>query len=110
MATKANLLIDQGSTFTTDINLTDDNGDPISLVGYSANSEIKKWYTSRKSIPFTTYINVESGTITLSLDANTTSCLTSGRYVYDVIINNGNNISRIVEGIITVDPAVTREY
>lgn len=109
MATKANLVIDQGSTFSTDLNLTDENGDALSLVGYSANSQIRKWYTSSNAAAtFTASVNTTSAVITLSLTANQTSNLDSGRYVYDVEITDGATVSRIVEGIITVTPQVTR--
>lgn len=108
MATKANLVIDQGATFSTDLNLTDENGDPINLGGYTANSQIRKWYTSSNATNFTTSINVSTGVVTLSLTANQTGSLTSGRYVYDVEINDGTTTSRIVEGIVTVTPQVTR--
>ena len=46
MATKANIVIDQGTTFSTVINLADENGDAINLTGYSANSQIRKHYSS----------------------------------------------------------------
>lgn len=111
MATKANLVIDQGSTFSTDLNLTDDNGDALNLVGYTSNSQIRKWYTSTNaSASFTTSINTSSGVITLSLTSAQTSNLVSGRYVYDVEINDtaSGEVSRIVEGIVTVTPQVTR--
>lgn len=109
MATKANLVIDQGSTFSTDLTLTDENGDPLTLVGYTANSQIRKWYTSSNaSATFTTSINTTSAVITLTLTANQTSNLVSGRYVYDVEISSDGEVSRIVEGIVTVTPQVTR--
>ena len=109
MASKANLVIDQGTTFSTDLYLTDDGGEPLLLAGYWANSQIRKWYTSSNpSAIFATEINVNNATVTLSLTANQTNILDSGRYVYDVEINDGNSISRIVEGIITVTPQVTR--
>lgn len=109
MATKANLVIDQGSTFSTDLSLTDEYGDPLILSGYSANSQIRKWYTSvNASATFSAAINVESAVITLSLTANETSNLVAGRYVYDVEISSGSDVSRIVEGIVTVTPQVTR--
>jgi hypothetical protein len=109
MATKANLVIDQGTTFSTDLTLSDENGDPLSLSGYTANSQIRKWYTSNNiSASFATAINVDDGVITLSLTANQSGSLTAGRYVYDVEINDGAQVSRIVEGIITVTPQVTR--
>lgn len=109
MATKANLVIDQGSTFSTDITLTDENGDLLNLNGYSANSQIRKWYTSSNAAAvFATSMNVEYGVITLSLTANQTNNLVAGRYVYDVELNDGTTYSRIVEGVITVTPQVTR--
>lgn len=108
MATKANLVIDQGATFSADLDITDENGDMINLTGYTASSQIRKWYTSSKYVEFTTAVNTDIGVITLSLTANQTSYLTAGRYVYDVEITDNITISRIVEGIITVNPNVTR--
>ena len=109
MATKANLVIDQGTTFSTDLYLTDDGGEPLLLAGYVANSQIRKWYTSSNpSATFGTSINVAAGSVTLNLTSNQTSNLVSGRYVYDVEISDGATISRIVEGIITVTPQVSR--
>lgn len=108
MATKANLVIDQGATFSTELNLTDENGDILNLAGYSANSQLRKWYTSTNATAFGASINVDAGTITLTLSANQTAALTAGRYVYDVEIADGVSVSRVVEGIITVTPNVTR--
>ena len=109
MATKANLVIDQGATFSADLSLTDENGDGLYLSGFTANSQIRKWYSSSNAAAtFTTSINVDSSVITLSLTANQTSNLVAGRYVYDVEINDGSEVSRIVEGIVTVTPQVTR--
>ena len=109
MASKANLVIDQGSTFSTDLSLSDENGDGLVLNGYTANSQIRRWYTSTNAAAtFTTSINTVSSVITLTLTANQTSNLVSGRYVYDVEITDGVEVSRIVEGIVTVTPQVTR--
>jgi hypothetical protein len=109
MASKANLVIDQGATFSTDLYLTDTDGGPLLLNGYTASSQMRKWYTSANaSATFATFVNVESSFITLSLAANSTGGLTAGRYVYDVEIFDGNTVSRVVEGIVTVTPQVTR--
>ena len=108
MASKTHLVIDQGTTFSTDLNLTDDNGDPLNLNNYQANSLIKKWYTSSNSVAFTTAINATAGIITLYLDANTTANLYPGRYVYDVDLTDSSGaVSRVVEGYVTVTPSVT---
>lgn len=111
MATKANLVIDQGTTYSTTLTLTDDNGDPLSLTGFSANSQIRKWYSSlNAAATFATSIDTATAVVTLSLTANQTSSLVAGRYVYDVELTDtyANTISRIVEGIVTVTPQVTR--
>lgn len=109
MATKSNLVIDQGSTYSVVLDLTDENGDVINLSGYVANSQIRKWYTSSTpAATFTTSINASSGELELSLTANQTSNLVAGRYVYDVELDNNGVISRIVEGIVTVTPQVTK--
>jgi hypothetical protein len=110
MATKANLIIDQGTTYSVTLNLTDENGDSIDLVGYTANSQIRKWYTSSNSMVFATSLNTVDGTVTLSLTSNQTNLLVPGRYVYDVELFNtvSNTYSRILEGIVTVTPQVTR--
>lgn len=108
MATKANILIDQGSDFTTEILLTDTNGNPLVLNSYTANAQIRHWYTSASAVDFN--ISLANGTITMNLDANTTSQLTRERYVYDVVLYDiaSNTTTRVVEGIVTVSPRVTR--
>jgi hypothetical protein len=109
MANKSNLVIDQGSTYSSNVVLTDDYGDPRDLTGYTANSQIRKWYTSSNATAsFTTSINTAAGVITLNLTANQTSSIEAGRYVYDVEIANGSVVTRVVEGIVTVTPQVTR--
>ena len=107
MSAKANIVIDQGSTFSTEINLTDENGFPMNLVDYVANSQMRKWYTSANpTAVFTT--EIVDGTVILSLSATETANISAGRYVYDIELTTGNTITRIVEGIVTVTPEVTR--
>jgi hypothetical protein len=110
MAIKANLVIDQGTTYSNELDLANENGDGILLTGYTANAQIRKWYTSSNSIAFTTTVNNSTSSITLSLTANQTGAMTAGRYVYDVSLfdTGANTYTRIVEGIVTVTPRVTR--
>jgi len=50
-----------------------------------------------------------SGTVALGLTATQTANLVPGRYVYDVeVVSGANVVSRIIEGIVTVTPEVTR--
>jgi len=107
MATKANIVVDQGTTFNTQISLTDDAGNPLDLTGYTGESQIRKWYTSSNSTSFS--VSLSTGVVNLSLDANTTSSLAAGRYVYDVVMTDGTGVvTRVVEGIVTVTPRVSQ--
>lgn len=107
MATKANITIDQGASFSTEIILTDEAGNLLDLSVYTGESQIRKSYTSSTAKSFD--VNLLDGIVTLSMAANTTATMTAGRYVYDVILVDGaNNVTRIVEGIVTVTPRVSQ--
>lgn len=109
MAIKANLIIDQGSTYSTILNLTNDDDIAIDLTGYTGAAQIRKHYTSSANTPFTVTIAPIDGSVSLSLTANQTTNLLAGRYVYDVELTNAQGVvSRVVEGIVTVTPQVTR--
>lgn len=109
MATKANLLIDQGTTFSTTITVSDDDGNALNLEGYTGAAQLRKHYTSSNSVSFNVSISGTTGEVTLALAANATTLITPGRYVYDCEITSGSGVvSRILEGIITVTPEVTR--
>ena len=109
MALKANIVIDQGSTFQTSINVTDDNELPIDLTGYSAAAQMRKHYTSSNATSFTTSISAALGVVTLSMNAATTNTITAGRYLYDCELTDPNGaVTRLVEGIVTVTPGITR--
>jgi hypothetical protein len=108
MASKANLIVDQGTTFTTTITVTDDDGNALDLSGYTGAAQIRKHYSSSNSVNFSVSINSGTGEVTLSLTANATANLTAGRYVYDCELTNSGTVSRILEGIVTVSPQVTR--
>lgn len=109
MAIKANITIDQGSTFQTSINVTDENDVIVDLTGYSAAAQMRKHYTSSNATSFTTSISPALGVVTLSMAANTTNTIEPGRYMYDCELTDTNGaVTRLVEGIVTVTPGVTR--
>lgn len=109
MATKANLVIDQGTTFSATITMTDEYGNYINLNDYTGRSQMRKHYASVSKTDFEVEVDATNSTLTLSLTDEQTSELTPGRYVYDVeVVDTANTVSRIVEGIVTVTPNVTR--
>jgi hypothetical protein len=54
MASKANLVIDQGTTYSVSINLDDENGDPLNTGGYTSRAQMRKHYTSSNAVTFST--------------------------------------------------------
>ena len=107
MAIKTNLVIDQGTDFSVTINLTDANNAPLSLTGYSGAAQMRKYFTSSKYFNFD--VQVANGAVTLSMNSYTTNTVTPGRYLFDCeLISSSNVVSRIIEGISTVTPGITR--
>lgn len=86
----------------------DENEDPIDFTGYTANSQIRKSYTSNTQYTITVNL-ANTGIATLSMTANATANIAAGRYVYDLEVANTSGARiRYVEGIATVTPEVTR--
>lgn len=109
MAIKANIVIDQGTTFQTTINVTDENDEIVNLTGYTGAAQLRKHFTSTTSYAFTVSISPTIGTVTLSMTANATANVAGGRYVYDCELTDTNGaVTRLIEGIATVTPQVTR--
>lgn len=109
MAVVSNLVLDQGTTFSVVIGYNDNVGDPIDLTGYTARSQMRKSYYSSNATSFTSNISSAiDGEITLSLTAAETANVKAGRYLYDVEIVSGNTVIRVVEGIVTVMPEITK--
>jgi hypothetical protein len=109
MALKANITIDQGTSFSTSIDVTDEDGNIINLAGFTGAAQLRKHYTSTAQTAFTVSITAATGVVALSLSANTTNSLNPGRYVYDCeLTDSAGTVSRLVEGIVTVTPGVTR--
>lgn len=108
MATKVNLIIDQGATFATAITFADESGNTINFGTYTGSAQMRKHYSSSNATSFAISLS-NTGIITLSLTANQTANLVAGRYVYDLeVTDSSNQISRLIEGIVTVTPNVTR--
>tara|TARA_B100000900_G_C19979172_1_gene473071 strand:+ start:27 stop:368 length:342 start_codon:yes stop_codon:yes gene_type:complete len=112
MAAIANLSIDQGTTFSSDVTVKDANGNPFDLTGYTALARMAKGYSSTRTrtiINCTIAADATSGVVSMQLSADQTSQLEEGRYVYDLEIlqTSSSTITRVIEGIINVRPQVS---
>lgn len=111
MARYLDFSLDQGSTLNKVLNYTDTNKANISLAGYDVRAQMRRsYYSNVATVINATITDASQGEITISLQANTTANLKAGRWVYDLEANTANDASviRIVEGIITIMPGVTK--
>lgn len=112
MAIYTELLVEQGCTFFSTIEVETPLGSKFNLNGYSASAKIKRNYTSRNtSAEFEVTIpDPERGIIGLALTSDQTAGLRPGRYVFDVVVSTLEDsqeiVTRVLEGQVEVTPKV----
>jgi hypothetical protein len=104
------LTLEQGANFNAVLDLKDAAGGILNLTGYAVASQMRKSYYSNTATQFTISVtDAAAGQITMTMNSANTSNVTPGRYVYDVLLTSGSGVkTRIIEGIVTVLPSVTR--
>jgi hypothetical protein len=107
------IYLEQGTTFTTSLTLTDNTNAAYNLVGFSVSSKAKtSYYSSTPVITFNTAVSdASNGVVTLSANSSVTSNVSSRqKLVYDVrlVSNTTNTVTRVLEGQIFVSPGVTK--
>lgn len=112
MAAYVELMMDQGATFNNVINLSDDlTNANINISGYIVRSQMRRSYYSANATAnlICTIEDATNGVIILNLPANTTANIKAGRYLFDMeTVDTLGVTNRVLEGIITVTPGVTR--
>lgn len=103
------LEIEQWSNFSRVITVKALDGSAQNLVGYMANTLMRRSFYSTSANTITTQItDAVNGQITLSMTAANTGLLTSGRWVYDTTTTTpGGVVQRMIEGIVVVSNGVT---
>jgi hypothetical protein len=104
-----NYTLEKGTDFETELNLTEDDGSPLNLVGYIGSAKIRKYPTSPKYKPFTiTFIDRQKGRIKISLSNTQTAGLKTGRNYYDMFLTDGTGkVRKVIEGNIIVNESAT---
>ena len=113
MAIQSNLIIDQGSKFETITTIQNDDGTPYDLTGKTPYAQMRKSYYTSTAINITATVEGDplNGQIKLTLIPSLTNSIKAGRYVYDVEVHDDvdtENVKRIMQGIITISPNVTK--
>lgn len=101
--------LDQGASWSTVVAYQDAGGSPINLTGWAAAMQIKAFKSATAPlVSATCVVNGVAGTVTLSLTRTQTAALPAKTPLYyDVLITNGTQGIRLIEGQITLDQAVT---
>ena len=109
MAQIQNIFIDQGTTFSLSLAVNDQNGDLKDLTGYTVAAQMRRSYYTTTATSFTATVSLpEDGDVTISLTAVQTSAVKAGRYVYDIEITGDGETLRVLEGIVVINPEVTK--
>ena len=99
------LYVNQGSDFKRPVKLTNFDGTPLDLTGYTLSLTIKKYYNVSQT--YTGSVDVDGdpvlGNIIINIPKGTTSLFTGSRYVYIVRINNSTDTVRVLDGQILID-------
>ena len=97
-----NIVIPSGSDFEQTFTLeSSESNSYIDLSEYTGASFLKK---SAETLSIAAMFDVsfpypEQGKVKISLASSITSTLKSGRYVYDILLDNGSKKTRVVEGL-----------
>ena len=108
-APTANIVVDQGSDFSTSIAIKNSNGSNYNLTECSVDSYIKKHETATSKTVFSVGItSAIGGEVSLSLTDTQTTAMKSGRYFYDIVVieSTGSKV-RAAQGQVFVSPGIT---
>ena len=112
-AANYDLYIEQGATFTLQLVWKDDEGTPIDITGYSARMQIRRNYGSEPVISLADgeglVLGNTAGTIEITITDEQTEAITitSGRY--DLELEFGGVVTRLIEGLVDISRGVTKD-
>jgi hypothetical protein len=104
----ADLVVLQGATFDQNVAI-EVNGSAYNMTGFTGTLLAKDPDATTAEVTLTTSdgIILGNGTMALSMTAVDTAALTPGRYPYQVEVNTGTAIVRILEGQLRIVPEIT---
>jgi hypothetical protein len=108
-AIPVNLVIDKGAHFDTSFYITNQDGTPLDMSGYTGEATMKKSYSASTKVPFTlSFIDRTLGHVQIALTSSESDALTRRRYVYDILLTSPNGYkTRVIEGLAEVNPGVS---
>lgn len=110
MTTNANLYVDQGIDFAVVLDLFDAEGQDYSITDQVFKCEVRKVYSSTKAFEATLELVVDSlvNNIQLIIPASATADQPPGKYQYDLVMIDGLQRTKLLEGILFLLPTVSK--
>jgi len=112
MSAKFNLVCDQATTFNFQFQILN-NQTPWNLTGYTGTMTVRPFVGASTTTVVASTANGRmvftplQGRINVTLSADITADIVASRYSYDLVLNSGSSITRILEGKFIVTGAVT---
>lgn len=109
MSTRANIYVDQGTDFSTFLNLSDESG-TYDITTQQFECDVRKVFsaTSIFSPTFVIEPGGETGVVEMLISADATANVEPGKYQYDVVMSSGSTKEKILEGLMFILPTITR--
>ena len=111
MTTRANLYVDQGTTFLASLDLFTFEGEEFDVDFQEFFCDVRRIYSSAKafSAEVTTVNNGETNTLDLFIPPEATENLKPGKYQYDIVMVSPNGEKqKILKGLLFVMDTITR--
>jgi hypothetical protein len=112
LSAKYNLVCDQATTFNFQFQIKNDST-PWDLTGYTGTMTVRPFVGATTTTVVASTANgamaltALTGRINVTLSAATTAAIPAGRYSYDLVLDSGSSVTRILEGKFIVTGAVT---
>lgn len=104
---------EQGATFNLVLTWRNPDQSPIDVTGYTAKMQVRTSKSAESAVLTLTdgdgiTLGGVDGTITLTASATATGDIAEGTYVYDLELDSGSVVTRLIEGAFVVSGQVTR--
>jgi len=105
-----NIVADQAATYELAVTWLDPNGNPVDLTHYTPAMQVRLGYNEPSVAATASIVNGGvTGVLTVTIDATQMAALRAPQtYVYDLRVQTGPTVYRLIEGTFTTVPAVTR--
>lgn len=111
MTTNASIYVDQGVDFAVTLDLFDTDGADFTITDQQFRCEIRKVFSSTKAFEATIVVNTDDNDLNnldLIISGEVTRNAAPGKYQYDILMFDGLQTVKILEGLMFILPTITR--